>query len=619
MDANSDRCMARLHDIEAVDYFLARALMETLGSENDTLYHLLLALHESLRLGHSCLSIKAISNQQRWEDIDSDKPGYLFPDTLQLQDLLTQQNLAPDAGKPVVFEFNHLYLRRYREFEAEVADDLRIRMAYQPLTPEQMATAQATIKQLFPESPSSASSRSLPDWQAVATANALGRRFSIISGGPGTGKTYTVTRLLLTLQAIANGELRIMMAAPTGKAKQRLIESITRAKQDLSHSGVDDQLLASLPEAADTLHGLLGFRPQSTQQRYHQDNLLPTDLLLVDEVSMVDLPMMARILRALPTSATLILVGDAHQLPSISVGSVLSDLVPQQHPGYRHAVADHIHQLTGYDVPRTDHHIQDYTTFLAKSHRFDGQGGIGLLAREMINLESVSSWARLQATDIALPNEPSTDQLSYLPPEDVDHWLEQAIAQYYQDISTAPDLKTAFEQLAKFRILVPTRKGPLGVEALNQRIETQLARHNPHITPGQHFHGRAIMITRNHHGLKVYNGDVGLVWKTSKGILKACFEREDGIQVINLGLLPELESVYAMTIHKTQGSEFDHVAILLPEPSNKRLSSELLYTGITRAKQHCTVSASELVWKDALENQTARNSGLRERLERAQS
>lgn len=616
IDASSDRCMARLHGIEAIDYFLAKALLETLGSQDTTLFHLLLALHWSLRQGHSCLSIQSIAGQQLWDDAESDKPGYPFPQVQQLQDQLAQYNLEPASAAPVVFEFNHLYLRRYRQFEAELATHLHARIQYQALSPEQNATAQATIQQLFPNPPSS--NNTAPDWQAVATANALGRRLSIISGGPGTGKTYTVTRVLLTLQAVADGPLRMMMAAPTGKAKQRLLESITSAKKALADAGLSQDLLNTLPEEASTLHGLLGFRPQSTQLRYHRDHLLPVDLLLVDEVSMVDLPMMARILRALPDEATLILVGDAHQLPSISVGSVLSDLVPRQHPGYSNATADRLYQLTGYDVPRSDDSASDYSTFLAKSHRFDGKGGIGLLAKDIINRQSEPSWASLHTRGAELPHRKPTEQLSYLPPEEVDRWLAQAVERYYQPIATAADITTAFKQLAQFRLLVPTRKGPLGVEMLNQQIEIQLARHNPRIKPGQHFHGRAIMITRNHHGLKVYNGDVGLVWANSNGKLEAHFEREaageQGMQTINLGLLPELESVYAMTIHKTQGSEFGHVALLLAESPTRLLSAELLYTGITRAKDHCTISASEMVWKNALENRTERNSGLAERL-----
>jgi len=619
--ASSDQCLARLQDVEAIDYFLAKALQLSLNSDSDLLFHLLLALQGALRQGHSCLAINDVADQWLWVDTASGRSGYRFADASVVVALLETLDLHAESSPPLVFDLERLYLKRYWTFETEVAQDIQARIEPQPLSPPQLAIARKTIGQLFPQAPVGASPETLSstesDWQAVAVANALGRRLSIISGGPGTGKTYTVTRLLATLQAVDEGQLRIAMAAPTGKAKQRLQESIAQAKDALACSGLEAAVLDSIPEEAQTLHRLLGVRPNSTELRHHREKPLPVDLLLIDEVSMVDLPMMARVLRALPATARLILVGDANQLPSIAVGSVLSDLASTPHPGYSVCAVDAIDQLTGYRLPCALGAPQDYISYLHKSHRFDGKGGIGLLATEVITLAADSSWKRLQQAvgEDLIVRSTSEEQLTYIALHQREDWLEQAVEHYYRPLAKAATIEAAFACLDQFRVLVPTRVGDWGVDSLNQRIEALLAKHNATIKAGRHYHGRPIMVTRNHPGLKVYNGDVGLIWQADNGKLEARFVQETGIRSINLGLLPEVESVYAMTIHKTQGSEFSHVAILLSEHSGPLLSPELLYTGITRAKQHCYIAAPQAVWKRGLAQRSARNSGLRERLD----
>ena len=626
MHGTSDQCLAALAEVEAIDFFLARELQQLLtadvagdGAEADNpRFYLWLALHWALRQGHSCLDLTRIAGQTLWADPETRKPGHRFAELAQLRSLLAGLDLTAAAGRALVREADRLYLRRYWQFEGEVATALRARLAPLALDPAQLALARQTIARLFATAPTATSE---PDWQAVAVANALNRRFAILSGGPGTGKTYTVTRLLATLQAVAGGQLRIAMAAPTGKAKQRLQESIGAAKAQLAASGFEPQWLAAIPPEAHTLHGLLGVRPNSTQLRHHAANPLAVDLLLIDEASMVDLPMMARILRALPESARLVLVGDANQLPSIAVGSVLSDLAPLPHGGYSPAAAALVEQLCGYAVPLAtsadggEQAAADHVSLLRHSHRFDGAGGIGQLAPAVIGLDAQGSWQQLQG--VSHTNSPAAapdGQLSLIALAEWERWLERATAHYFRGIAKAAQPAAAFAQLAAFRVLVPTRVGPLGVDALNLQIETQLARHNGQIRPGQHYHGRPIMITRNHHGLNLFNGDVGLVWRNEAGVLEACFEQEQGIRRINLGLLPAVESVYAMTIHKTQGSEFGQVALLLPDAARRLLSPELIYTGITRAKGHCYLAVNEKLWREALARRAQRWSGLAARV-----
>jgi exodeoxyribonuclease V alpha subunit len=331
---------------------------------------------------------------------------------------------------------------------------------------------------------------------------------------------------------------------------------------------------------------------------------------------MVDLPMMTRVLRALPVTARLVLIGDANQLPSIAVGSVLSDLAPLPHRGYSAGAAETIERLCGYRVPVMDDGADntDFVTLLHKSHRFDGSGGIGRLAESVIELAASGSWQLLQAAASLHEAGGADSQLSFVRPEQVATWLEQAVAEHYAPLARCTDLAEAFTRLAAFRVLVPTRVGPMGVDALNLSIETWLARGSAATRPGRDYHGRPIMVTRNQPALGVFNGDVGLVWRNGMGNLEACFDLDSGTRRINLALLPAVEPVYAMTIHKTQGSEFGKVALLLSERAGRLLSSELIYTGITRAKRHCVISASEAVWREALAARVARWSGLRQRV-----
>lgn len=414
------------------------------------------------------------------------------------------------------------------------------------------------------------------NWQAQAVQEALVRQVSVISGGPGTGKTYTVARLLVSLQAVNDTSLTIAMAAPTGKAKQRLVESINFAKSQLLKQGIDKALIDSIPDTAHTLHGLLGLRPNSYSAKHHKGNPLPIDLLLVDEVSMVDLPMMARLLDALPEHCKLVLVGDAEQLPSVAAGSVLAD-IPSAAISYLH-----------------------------KSHRFEGQGGIGLLANCVMHNQAEKSW------QVLLTNK----DLSLILEEEFQIWLEQMCDQYFLPMLKAKTLDEAFICLTQFRILAATRQGEMGVEGLNEQVERLLSRRSSQVRLGQNYHGKPVMVTKNHHGLGLFNGDIGIVWAAENGQLNVCFLQSQEVRKVNVGLLQDLETVYAMTIHKTQGSEFQHVALMVAPQAERLLSSQLLYTAVTRAKMTCSIKVSQSVWCKAVSNKTQRWSGLRALLSR---
>ena len=567
-----------------------------------------------------------------------------------------------------------MYLRRYFQFETDLGQSINSRLA-QTCQFDNDAVAQC-IEQLFPQTaPADGRDQNHEqvaelDWQKIAVANAINKNFSVIAGGPGTGKTYTVTKLLAALVMLQQstlspaqieqqeGELNIALVAPTGKAAQRLSESIVNAVAGFKGL-IDDKVLAAIPTQAQTIHRLLGVLPNSPNFNHQADNRLAYDIVLIDEVSMVDLPLMTRIFRALKPEAKVILLGDADQLPSVAAGSVLADIAPRPHGGFSTVNNDYLNlvcqlgdnQLNdAFHVSKTDKAATfDYLTFLVKSRRFDGKGGIGLLANSVIQGDVTSSWQLLKQTQVK-----ENAQLA-LAQGDFSQWLAPLVKQYYQPLEFCADVTAAFTLLAQFRVLCATRQGSYGVEQLNDWIKSYLGKHNSPYQQSQQalYHGQPIMINENDYRLGLYNGDIGIIWRVidqeGKTHLLACFEDStsttststmsnstkegasdsstgkngadgqvspQGIRQILPSRLPKFESVYAMTIHKTQGSEFSHVAMVISatkseaQKASKLLSRELLYTGITRAKKQLTIAANQAVWQQGVSAQVKRHSGL---------
>lgn len=584
------RLQDKLPGIADIDLYFAERLCQWLECEEDWLFHTLVGASHALNQGHSCLELAAWAGEPQWQD--GPNTGYRFPPLADWQAKLEALPIGPDDNAPIVLDAGRLYLRRYWRFETELASRLRHCMT-QPQQPIDQKAAKAALHDLFP----SLAEEKETDWQAVAAANALFNGFNIIAGGPGTGKTYTVTRLLALLAMTSPQELRMRMAAPTGKAAQRLAESIRSAKADLN-GRVDLITLQQIPDEATTLHRLLGVIPNQLDFRHNERTPLDCDLLLVDEVSMVDLPMMTRLFRALPEHCRVILLGDADQLPSVAAGSVLADLAQRPHPGYSPERAKALKTL-GLTVPvakSSQLTAPNYLSYLYKSRRFESQGGIGTLATQVINGEAKASLATLQSDD------PS---LTWIPLEQTQNQITRWVNQWYRPIAEAATKEAAFDQLFQFRLLCPARVGPLGVEALNERILKTL---NPSRAP--FFKGQPIMITENHYGVGLYNGDIGLIWPDDNGQLLAWFAQGEDYRPLAPGRLPRFETVYAMTIHKTQGSEFERVALVLPEKTMGLLSRELIYTGLTRAKRELFVVGSEVVWSEGVAKRVERFSGL---------
>ncbi|MDX2505183.1 MAG: exodeoxyribonuclease V subunit alpha [Gammaproteobacteria bacterium] len=619
-------CQKILDGVHSIDYFLARQLYQAVSREDqkqrdDLLFHSIMAASQALRNGHSCLKLDDEAEALYWHNPEENKTGYQFPAFDEWQEHLSASAISPAENHPLVYEQNRLYLRRYWHFEEQLGT--AIRSLKEQCSPLDLTQGRRVIKQLFPQEHNLATNtdkRTELDWQEIAVANALGRQFTIIAGGPGTGKTFTVTKLLAALQILSENSLRIAMVAPTGKASQRLNESIQKAKSILQKKHLaSDQTLQSIPDKASTLHRLLGVKAGSHNFRHNENKRLLFDVVLVDEISMIDLPLMSRLIRAVEQHCRIIMLGDADQLPSIAAGSVLADLAPRQAAGYSATNSQQLSELTGFDIP-VSAQGHDYLTVLQKSHRFDDGGEIALLARQVIAGDAERGWDSLKR---------GKEQIQRVRSESMLPWLEQMAEQYYMPLFAAKEgaqtltITQAFEQLNEFRFLAATRLGEQGVGQINDYIEQYLRSRGLITSQNEFYPGRPIMVTENHYHVGLYNGDTGLLWVNERGKLQAAFPQarqqnrresdspdSDSIRWLSLGRLPAVETVYAMTIHKTQGSEFAHVALILPQQDSPILSRELLYTAITRASCKLSVWADKSIWTLGVRRKVQRYSGL---------
>lgn len=515
-----------------------------------------------------------------------------------INELTKSALVASGAGStPLVLQEKRLYLRRFWQYQQTLDRDIGLRL--QPVRNQLPASLQHTLQQLFSEN------REQPDWQKIACVLALRSRFAIITGGPGTGKTTTLTKLLSLLIQLAEdetGKLTILLAAPTGKAAARVSESIANA---LDRLHMPEAIKQQIPKKAGTLHRMLGSRPDSRRFQHHRHNLLLADIVIVDEASMIDLEMMASLLDALPTSTQLILLGDKDQLASVEAGSVMGDLCQgAEYAAYDQTTLQWINQYSGETlsaVSTPGSAINQQTVMLRYSHRFGEHSGIGQLAR------AVNRGDAIRAQNI-LSDTGTYPDLTHLRLSDaVDRQLKQLVVTpgdrqnspgygHYLNLifQQRPTAANAYQPWALdvlqafdlFQVLCALRKGDWGVEGLNQRIEQWLF---PEIKNMLWYAGRPVMITRNDYNLGLMNGDIGIALPDSAGKLRVAFpdnENSSKIRWISPMRLPDVETAFAMTVHKSQGSEFKHVALILPDVGSPVLTRELIYTGITRAKEH---------------------------------
>ncbi|HEY8219277.1 MAG TPA: exodeoxyribonuclease V subunit alpha [Methylobacter sp.] len=464
---------------------------------------------------------------------------------------------------PLVIEQDRLYLHRYWNYENRLA--MQIKAMIQAEHPrEQLDEMLARYFEASDET----------DDQREAAKMAVRQSFCIITGGPGTGKTFTVVKILALLQELAEQPLHIALAAPTGKAAMRLQESIGFSKEKLPCS---DIIKNRIPKTVTTLHRLLGAMPPSPYFRHHADKPLVHDLVVVDEASMVDLALMSKLLDALKPGARLILLGDKDQLASVDSGAVLADLAMVET-------------------------LQNNVYTLKKSHRFGGT--IKKLA-EAVNLQQDQlAWQVLSDGIDSAVQCLNEDLINYIAAQQTD---------YLQLIKADAEFEKVFQAFSRFQVLCSNRQGKNGVADINYRVEQKLAEQKQIDLAGLWYPGRPVMVTQNNPALNLYNGDIGICMQDgfSSGKLMVYFQRPDGsVKKYLPARVPPCETVFAMTIHKSQGSEFEEVLIVLPETINPVLTKELLYTAITRAKKTIKLVAEEAVFAETVRQKIERVTGL---------
>ena len=486
---------------------------------------------------------------------------------------------APGAFRPLILdEDGGLYLQRYWQYEQDIARALRARIGWTEPGMD-AATLSTLLGRLFPCGDDDTAHQ-----QRTAAVMALRGRLTVISGGPGTGKTSTVVRILALLLA-ASGEARptIALTAPTGKAAARLQESIRSTKGSLD---VDRDVVDAIPEATHTLHRLLGARPGSARCRYDEERPLPHDVIVVDEASMVDVALMAKLLKATRPHARIILLGDKDQLASVEAGALLGDIC------WRAGASD------------AEDPLRNHIVLLEKNYRFGRDSAIGTLARAIQcgDADAAMNVLSRGAGGVTWQDAPDRARLAAR--------VRDAYAAAFEDVENTSDPAAAVAVLDRLRVLCAVHRGPLGVDTVN----ASAAQDRPGAVRQAWYPGRPVMVTRNDYAMNLFNGDTGLVIRTPEGLRIAFPSEEATVRLFHPARLPEHTTVYAMSIHRAQGSEFDEVIVVLPDVDSPVLSRELLYTAVTRARTRVEIWARPEILHTAMARPIERAGGLRKLL-----
>ncbi|MEP7091258.1 MAG: exodeoxyribonuclease V subunit alpha [Nocardioidaceae bacterium] len=576
-----------------------------LGGEDDQRVLLAAALTvRALRAGSVCLDVATAQATTAVEDVGTAELDRLdWPEPLPWLAALAASPLVAvgsdgDPDRPLRLVGSTLYLDRYWRQEERIADVLDAAALRPPPVVDTDRLAAALVR-IFPGDD--------PDRQRLAAVVAAHRWVSVLAGGPGTGKTTTVAKLLALLQDQAHGSLRIALAAPTAVAAARLTFA---ARAVAAGFTIGDQDRLAMPEAS-TLHRLLGYRPGSrTRFRHDRNNRLPFDVVVVDEASMVSLTMMARLVDALRPGCRMVLVGDPDQLASVEAGAVLGDLVQRDVP-----VPDELPftGLVGRDVADLD--VQERAGLdrgvvrLSRVHRFSVE--IQSFA------EAVRSGDPDRVTEVLERHHPQIEFVEVDPRSDAD--LGSVRADVVQagvavhDAAMAGDGALALQALGLHRLLCAHREGPFGVTHWSDLAEGWLRTAISGYTAGGRWYvGRPLLVTSNDYQLRLFNGDTGVVVEAGDRP-RAAFLRSGVVDLFAPSRLSDVQTVHAMTVHRSQGSQFDRVTLVLPPAESPLLTRELLYTGLTRAKDHVRIIGSRDALATACRRPIVRASGLRNR------
>ncbi|MGD0279040.1 MAG: exodeoxyribonuclease V subunit alpha, partial [Smithella sp.] len=514
----------------------------------------------------------------------------------------------PGDNKPLILcENGRLYLQRYWQYEKDVAEYIFISISGNKEIKLDKSELQKKLQLYFNEN-----DEGKTNWQKVAAVAALLKKILVISGSPGTGKTTAITKIMALILDVSDRPLRIALAAPTGKAAARLQESVNKMKEKLNGPASVKEMI---PGTAQTIHRLLGSISYSPYFRFNKENPLSYDLVVIDEASMVDLPLLAKLIAALPLGACLILLGDRDQLASVEVGAVLGDICSQGAPNvFSAGFARQIAWLSGEEIAsdNTPSGLQDNIIHLQKNYRFPEESGIGLLSRAVKNGESLAAMDLLKSGKYAevhwtelIESAKLWKQFGEIVVENYKEYMEAAI-------SGEVIAENIFNFFGRFRILCALRVGIWGMERINYYVEKVFRDAGLIKSRDIFYEGMPVMILQNDYRLRLFNGDVGIILKDpeEKNQLRVFFlDEQNTVRKYLPSRLPQYETAWAMTVHKSQGSEFKKVLFVLSDSDVPLITRELIYTGLTRASKYVDIWAGENLLTRAILRRISRQSG----------
>jgi exodeoxyribonuclease V alpha subunit len=558
-------------------------------------------LHE----GHICLQLNDLKDEAEtlpasynWTGMQTD---------LQKEHFVTTAN---GPKQPFVLHNERLYLQRYFNYETMILNRIMQFIGAEKESEAErtdlLRSQQSFIRSLF--KPIGQDSDAKVNWPLAAAVSGVMNNFTIITGGPGTGKTTTVAKILAILFTL-NSDLKVALAAPTGKAAARMAESLKSASLGVD-AAVTERFQSLQPS---TIHRLLGNITDSPYFKHNKENPLDYDVLIIDESSMMDVALFAKLLDAIGANTRLILLGDKDQLASVEAGSLFGDLCQAQEmlnvfSEARAALINSLNDLPSSHLTVNEiaepggHPLFQHIIGLQHSHRFKAEEGIGKFSAAIIrNNEEVIKGFLMPGADQQVQADLENSQESF-----------RNFVMGYEDYLREKDIATALKKLNGLKILCAIREGEQGLYALNRKVEKYLQDRKLISLSQEFYEHRPIMVTSNNYPLDLFNGDMGIIRKDKNGLLKAWFENSEGkLKPVIPGLLSSVETAYAMTIHKSQGSEFDRVMIVLPDAEDiSILTRELLYTGVTRAKKEIVLQGKESVILGASKRQVQRASGI---------
>ncbi len=586
------------------DLHFARFICKLCKTENPNLFLSAALTTRALCDGHVCCNLE----EHEGEQFQTVAGPITLPNISKLIEEISHFPAIGTPGQycPLILENTRVYLYRYWNYEQNLAQSI---LSCTSQKDEFINDENAAYIQSLSQDTHSSET----DWQIVSAIASLLNHFTVISGGPGTGKTTTAAKVLLLLNMCLKKSLRIALAAPTGKAAARLNDSIQSV---LSTLNISDELKKAIPCQTHTIHRLLGTISLSPGFRHNSLSPLPYDIILVDEASMIDLALMSKLVGAVPKKSRLIMLGDRDQLSSVEAGAVLGDICDT---GNSHQFtvkqAEYLKRLLpGFNESGNplEPPIANSIVSLRKSYRFNENSGIGMLSRAVnrgdVNgiSEILDSHKHGDCTRKPLPSE-----------HNLKNSLKSSVLEFFRPLCTEKDPLNALNQLDRFKILCATRQGPYGVNSINSMIISILKSSGLIPRETDLFHGLPLLINANDYALDLYNGDSGIIIPEQKNnrVYRAAFKSsQSAIKSFQVAQLHSWEVAYALTVHKSQGSEFDHIILILPPVPIPILSRELVYTALTRARKSVEIWSSGSILEKAVLSRTVRQSGLRDKL-----